>query len=98
MAKKQTSSTWFIFLRRFASGHVQAKCGPGINYMGWDRFFHSDIITISIKRYWKQNNGKISYTLAVGQIQNVGLGIIGAHFGGLTVRLFSLVARDFTLK
>ena len=48
---KRASSTWLIFLQLFASGHVQAKCGAGLNYMGWNRFFHSDIITISIKTY-----------------------------------------------
>ena len=81
--KKQTSSMWFIFLQLFAYEHVQAKCGPGLNFMGWGRFFSSDVITFPINRSWKKNNGKISNTLAMSQCWKVGLHIIGGPIWGV---------------
>ena len=81
--KNQTSSMWFIFLQLMANGHVQAKCGPGLNYTGCDNFFSSDILKFPINRSWRKKNGKISNTLAVGQIWKVGRHIIGGPIWGV---------------
>ena len=87
--KNQTCSMWFIFLQLFAYGHVQVKCGPGLNYIEWGRFFSSDIITFPINRSWKKIMAKFQILWPWANVEKSAYTLLGVLFGELTVRFFN---------